>query len=154
MFHFLIEKEREVLCDITVKIPAGQMTALVGRSGSGKTTFVNVLLRSFDPQSGAVLIDGCDLRSVTQKSLRDQTAIVSQEVNLFSRSIAENIAYGVPDATPSEISQASKLAYAHDFIMKTPEGYNTMVGSAELNFPEANVKELALLAQFCAIREF
>ncbi|MEK7172191.1 MAG: ABC transporter ATP-binding protein [Patescibacteria group bacterium] len=125
---FSYRKEREVLCDITVKIPAGQMTALVGRSGSGKTTFVNVLLRSFDPQSGAVLIDGCDLRSVTQKSLRDQTAIVSQEVNLFSRSIAENIAYGVPDATPSEISQASKLAYAHDFIMKTPEGYNTMVG--------------------------
>lgn len=125
---FSYRRESEVLRDISVKIPAGEIVALVGRSGSGKTTFVNLLLRSFDPQAGAVLIDDYDLRNVTQKSLRDQTAIVSQEVNLFSRSIAENIAYGVPDAAPHEISQAAKLAYAHDFIMKTPEGYNTLVG--------------------------
>lgn len=125
---FSYRKEMEVLRNISVKIPSGEMVALVGRSGSGKSTFVNLLLRSFDPRTGKILIDGHDLRNVIQKSLRGQMAIVSQEVDLFSRTIAENIAYGKPDATPHEISQAAKLAYAHDFIMKTPEGYQTMVG--------------------------
>lgn len=125
---FSYRKEREVLREISVTIPAGKMIALVGRSGSGKSTFVNLLLRSFDPQSGKILIDQFDVRQVTQKSLRDQIAIVSQDVDLFSRTIAENIAYGKPGATPHEIAQAAKLAYAHDFIMKMPEGYQTTVG--------------------------
>ncbi|MBI4995176.1 ABC transporter ATP-binding protein [Candidatus Peregrinibacteria bacterium] len=125
---FSYRKENEVLRDISIKIPAGKMFALVGRSGSGKTTFVNMLLRAFDPQNGAVAIDEHDLRDVSQKSLRDQIAIVSQEVDLFSRTIAENIAYGKPEVSIREISNAAKLAYAHDFIMKTPEGYQTMVG--------------------------
>lgn len=126
---FSYRKEREVLREISVVIPAGKMVALVGRSGSGKSTFVNLLLRSFDPQSGQILLDGQDILRVTQKSLRDQMAIVSQEVDLFSRTIGENIAYGKPDATPQEIAQAAKLAYAHDFIMKIPEGYQAMVGA-------------------------
>lgn len=125
---FSYRKEREVLREISVAIPAGKMVALVGRSGSGKSTFVNLLLRSFDPQSGEICIDGHAISSVMQKSLRDQMAIVSQEVDLFSRTIGENIAYGRPDATPHEIAQAAKLAYAHDFIMRMPEGYQTMVG--------------------------
>ncbi|MBI2638838.1 ABC transporter ATP-binding protein [Candidatus Peregrinibacteria bacterium] len=125
---FSYRKEREVLREISVAIPAGKMVALVGRSGSGKSTFVNLLLRSFDPQSGEICIDGHDISTVTQKSLRDQMAIVSQEVDLFSRTIGENISYGKPDALAHEISQAAKLAYAHDFIMKMPEGYQTMVG--------------------------
>lgn len=125
---FSYRKEREVLRGISVAIPAGKMVALVGRSGSGKSTFVNMLLRSFDPQTGAILVDGHDLRDVMQKSLREQMAIVSQEVDLFSRTIGENIAYGKPDATPQQIAEAAKLAYAHDFIMKTPDGYKTKVG--------------------------
>lgn len=126
--QFSYRKEREILRDINVKIPAGKLVALVGRSGSGKSTFVNLLLRSFDPQQGAVLIDGHDLRDVTQKSLRDQMAIVSQDVDLFSRTIAENISYSRPEASPHEIANAAKLAYCHDFIMKLPEGYKTLVG--------------------------
>ncbi|MFA6520878.1 MAG: ABC transporter ATP-binding protein, partial [Candidatus Gracilibacteria bacterium] len=113
---FSYRQEREVLRDISISIPAGKMVALVGRSGSGKSTFVNMILRSFDPQAGQVLIDGIDIRDVAQKSLRDQIAIVSQEVDLFSRTIGENIAYGVPNATPHQIAQAAKLAFAHDFI--------------------------------------
>lgn len=125
---FSYRKEREVLQSISVKIPAGKMVALVGRSGSGKSTFVNLLLRSFDPQKGAITIDGHDLREVTQKSVRTQMAIVSQEVDLFSRTIGENIAYGKTDATPQEIRRAAELSYAHDFIMKMPDGYQTLVG--------------------------
>ncbi|MEK9133163.1 MAG: ABC transporter ATP-binding protein [Patescibacteria group bacterium] len=125
---FSYRKEREVLCGITIAIPAGKMVALVGRSGSGKSTFVNMLLRSFDPKEGGIFIDGVDLRDLKQKSLRDQMAIVSQEVDLFSRTIAENIAYGKPDSDVEAIKRAAKLAYAHDFIMKMPEDYNTMVG--------------------------
>lgn len=125
---FAYRTEREVLSEISVRIPVGKMTALVGRSGSGKSTFVNLLLRTFDPQSGAINIDGVDLRDVMQKSLRGLMAIVSQEVELFSRTIAENIAYGVPDASLQEIERAAELAFAHDFIMKTTDGYQTMVG--------------------------
>lgn len=125
---FSYRKEREVLREISVVIPSGKTVALVGRSGSGKSTFVNLLLRSFDPSGGTIIIDGNDLRSVRQESVRDQMAIVAQEVDLFSRTIAENIAYGRPDATPHQIAQAAKLAYAHDFIMKMPEGYQTLVG--------------------------
>lgn len=125
---FSYRKEREVLKNISITIPAGSMIALVGRSGGGKTTFVNLLLRSFDPQEGCILVDGHDLRTVLQKSLRNQIAIVSQEVDLFSRTIAENIAYSALGATPREIAEAAKLAYAHDFIMKMPEGYQTLVG--------------------------
>jgi len=125
---FSYRKEHAVLNDIDVEIPSGKMLALVGRSGSGKSTFVNLLLRSFDPQSGSIKIDGHDLRDVTQDSLRNQMAIVSQDVDMFSRTIAENIAYGKPGATPYEIAKAAKFAYCHDFIMKLPDGYQTMVG--------------------------
>lgn len=125
---FAYRAEREVLKDINVHIPVGKMVALVGRSGSGKSTFVNMLLRSFDPWEGSITIDGKDLREVTQKSIRDQVAIVSQEVDLFSRSIAENIAYGRPDAAQQDIEEAAKKGYCHDFIMSMPDGYKTMVG--------------------------
>ncbi len=121
-----------VLKNINVAIPAKSVAAVVGRTGSGKTTFINLLLRAYDPQEGAILIDGHDLRDVTQESLRSQIAVVPQEVDLFSRTIGQNIAYGRPQASQKEISGAAKLALAHDFIMAAPQGYDTMVGERGL----------------------
>ena len=116
--------------NISASIPAGTTVALVGRSGSGKTTFINLLLRSFDPQQGGIFVDGVDIRNVTQKSLRDQIAVVPQDVDLFSRSIRDNIAYGQHGVAADQklVEQAAKTALAHDFIIKTEEGYNTIVG--------------------------
>ncbi len=116
------------LKDINLVIPAGKTVALVGRSGSGKTTFINLLLRSFDPQKGRILIDGNDIRDVTQESLRQQIAVVPQEVDLFSRTISENISYGRPEVTREQIENAAKTALTHDFILRLDKGYKTVVG--------------------------
>ncbi len=120
--------ENWALKDISLRIPAGKTYALVGRSGSGKTTFINLLLRSFDPTQGRLLVDGIDIRDATQESLRNQIAVVPQEVDLFSRTVAENIAYGRPEVTHEQIEAAARTALAHDFILKLEDGYNTVVG--------------------------
>ncbi|MFA6354154.1 MAG: ABC transporter ATP-binding protein [Candidatus Paceibacterota bacterium] len=116
------------LKDINVLIPASTTIALVGRSGSGKTTFANLLLRSYDPQKGAILVDGVDIRDVTKVSLRSQIAVVPQEVDLFSRTVAANIAYGRDGVSRAQIENAAKTALAHDFILKLENGYETVVG--------------------------
>lgn len=116
------------LKNINLIIPAGKTIALVGRSGSGKTTFINLLLRSFDPQEGKILFDGVDIRDATQESLRNQIAVVPQEVDLFSRTVAENIAYGKPVVTKDQIKKAAETALSHDFIMKLDNKYETVVG--------------------------
>ncbi|MEI7497894.1 MAG: ATP-binding cassette domain-containing protein [Candidatus Falkowbacteria bacterium] len=113
---------------INVMVPAGTTCALVGRSGSGKTTFINLLLRSYDPQKGGIFIDNVDIRDATQESLRKQIAVVPQEVDLFSRTIAENIAYGQTKISSKLIAGAAKTALAHDFILKLENGYQTVVG--------------------------
>ncbi len=117
---------------VNLAVPAGSTVALVGRSGSGKTTLTNLLMRMFDPQKGAILIDRLDIRDASQESLRRQVAVVPQETDLFSRTIAENIAYGRPDATQAEIEAAARLALAHEFIMRTEHGYQTVVGERGL----------------------
>lgn len=122
------EKRQWSLKNINVFIPAGSRVALVGKSGSGKTTFINMLLRSFDPEKGAILIDDNDLRDAKRESLLKQIAVVPQEVDLFSRTIFENIAYGRPDASREEVIQAAKTALAHDFIIQAEKGYDTLVG--------------------------
>ena len=122
------EKRRWALQNVNMNIPAGSTVALVGRSGSGKTTFVNLLLRSYDPEKGAILIDGRDLRDVTREGLLNQIAVVPQEVDLFSRTIFENIAYGKPEVSKEPVVEAAKTALAHDFIMNTEQGYDTLVG--------------------------
>jgi len=114
--------------DISVVIPSKNTVALVGRSGSGKTTLINLLLRSYDPVRGSITVDGHDLRDVTRESLLNQIAVVPQEVDLFSRTIFENIAYGKLDVAKEDVMEAAKTALAHDFIMKTERGYETLVG--------------------------
>jgi ATP-binding cassette subfamily B protein len=112
----------------SIAISAGQKVGLVGYSGSGKSTFVHLILRLFDVDSGAITIDGQDIREVTQDSLRSQLGVIPQEFTLFHRTIMENIRYGRIEATDEEVIQASKRAHAHDFIMRFPKGYDTLVG--------------------------
>jgi ATP-binding cassette subfamily B protein len=117
-----------LLKQINLVVQPGEMIGLVGASGSGKTTLVNLLLRFYDPTSGQVLIDGHDLRDVKLRCLREQMAVVLQEPYLFKGTIAENIAYGRPDATRDQIIEAARAANAHNFIIKFPDGYDTEVG--------------------------
>jgi subfamily B ATP-binding cassette protein MsbA len=119
---------REVLQEIELVARPGQVVALVGPSGAGKTTLVNLIPRFYDPTAGRILIDGHDIREVQIRSLREQIGIVPQETSLFSGSIGENIRYGKLDATQAEIEQAARDANAHDFIARLPQGYDTLVG--------------------------
>jgi ATP-binding cassette subfamily B protein/subfamily B ATP-binding cassette protein MsbA len=125
---FGYEPNRPVLRDISLEIQPGESVALVGVTGAGKTTLAGLLPRFFDPWEGRVLIDGHDARDLTLKSLRAQIAIVLQEPFLFPMSVLENIAYGRSHATMEEITTAAKAARAHDFILRLPEGYQTVIG--------------------------
>jgi ABC-type multidrug transport system fused ATPase/permease subunit len=120
------------LQNVSFTVPAGSTIALIGRSGTGKSTLINLLLRCYDPQQGSILIDNVDIRQASQDSLRRQIAVVPQEVDLFARTIAENIAYGWPDATKEEIEAAARMALAHDFIVRSELGYETVVGERGL----------------------
>jgi ATP-binding cassette subfamily B protein len=117
-----------VLKDVSLRIEPGQVAAIVGPSGTGKTTIVSLMPRFYDPTSGQVKIDDTDIRNYTLKSLRDQISFVLQDTVLFRASIWENIAYGKPDAQPEETIRAAMLANAHEFIVNLPRGYATMVG--------------------------
>jgi len=117
-----------VLSDIDLMIQPGEVVALVGRSGAGKSSLVNLIPRFYDPQKGAVLVDGNDLLDVKLESLRSQLGMVPQETILFSGTIRENIAYARAEADQDTIESAARTANAHDFIMSLPEGYNTLVG--------------------------
>ena len=117
-----------ILRGVSFSVKAGRMVAIVGRSGAGKTTLVNLLPRFYDVGGGSILIDGVDLRDVTLTSLRQQIGIVTQETVLFDDTVARNIAYGAPNATPAEIEAAARAANAHEFIMALSAGYETLVG--------------------------
>lgn len=122
------DSSEPVLSEISFSAQPGMTVALLGATGSGKTTIINLIPRFYDVSEGAILIDGMDIRDVTIESLRRQIGIVLQETNLFSGTIRENIAFGRPDATDEEVMAASKAAAAHDFISLMAEGYNTPVG--------------------------
>ena len=117
-----------VLKDIDFQVKAGQTVALLGATGSGKTTIINLLPRFYDPSQGRITFDGNDIRDVTLESLRSQIGIVLQESTLFAGTIAENIAFGRPDATLEEIQAVAKAAAAHEFVLAFPDGYDTPVG--------------------------
>jgi subfamily B ATP-binding cassette protein MsbA len=123
-----VNTARDAISDVTLHFEPGKTHALVGASGAGKSTILSLILRLYDPTSGAVRIDGRDLRSVTQKSLREQIGLVSQETFLFHDTIFNNIQFGRLDATPEQVREAARAAYAHDFIMAQPKGYQTVIG--------------------------
>jgi ATP-binding cassette, subfamily B, bacterial len=125
---FEYDKKTPLLKDISLKIEPGQIAAIVGPTGAGKTTIVSLIPRFYDPISGRVKIDGSDVRDFRVKSLRQQISFVLQESLLFRATIWQNIAYGKPEATREEIMRAAELANAHEFIEKMPDGYDTMVG--------------------------
>jgi subfamily B ATP-binding cassette protein MsbA len=119
---------RRILENVSFTVEAGQMVALVGLSGAGKTTLVNLVPRFYDPTEGAIRIDGVDIRDVTLRSLRAQIGMVTQETVLFDDTVARNIAYGRPEAGAADIERAARMAHAHEFIAAMPEGYETRIG--------------------------
>ena len=131
-------------------IRAGERVGLVGRSGSGKTTFVKLVQRLYDVSGGKILIDGQDIATATQHSLRSQIAIVQQDPILFHRSLAENIAYGRPGASMAAIEQAARLANAHEFILRLPKGYGTLVGERGVKLSGGERQRVALARAFLA----
>jgi ATP-binding cassette, subfamily B, bacterial len=133
-----------VLKDVSFKIEPGQVAAIVGPTGTGKTTIISLLSRFYDPRSGQVKIDGKDIRSYTQKSVRDQISFVLQETLLFRAPVWQNIAYGKPGATRREIIEASELAYASEFIEKMPEGYDTMIGERGVTLSGGQRQRIAI----------
>ncbi|TMK49631.1 MAG: ABC transporter ATP-binding protein [Alphaproteobacteria bacterium] len=135
---------------LSVDIRAGERIGLVGRSGSGKTTFVKLVQRLYDVSGGRILIDGQDIAKATQYSLRSQIAIVQQDPILFHRTLAENIAYGRPGASPAAIEQAARLANAHEFILRLPKGYGTLVGERGVKLSGGERQRVALARAFLA----
>jgi ATP-binding cassette subfamily B protein len=132
------------LCDLNLKVEPNQIIALIGPTGSGKTTLVSLIPRFYDPAKGQVLIDGLDVRGVEMKSLRRQIGIVLQTSLLFSTSIRENIAYGRPDAHEDEVLAAAKAAQAHEFIQSLPEGYDTIVGEKGITLSGGQRQRVAI----------
>jgi len=136
--------EQSILKDVSFKIEPGQVAAFVGPTGSGKTSIINLVARFYDPGSGTIKIDGADIRSYTIKSIRDQISFVLQDTVLFHTAIWENIAYGRPEATRDEIIRAAKLANADEFIVKMPDGYDTMVGERGVTLSGGQRQRIAI----------
>ncbi len=141
-FHY--DPRRPILRDVDFEIPAGKTVAVVGPTGGGKSTVARLLFRFYDPQAGAIRIDGCDLREVTQESLRSAIGVVPQDTVLFNDSIYFNIAYGRPDAAEDEVKEAARRAQLADFIAKLPDGYATRVGERGLKLSGGEKQRVAI----------
>jgi len=142
--HFSYQPNAPVLRGVSLRIEPGQVAALVGPTGAGKTTIISLIPRFYDPASGQVKIDGADVRRFTQKSLRQQISFVLQETLLFRAPVWYNIAYGKPGASRSEILRAAELANAHEFIEKMPQGYDTMVGERGVTLSGGQRQRIAI----------
>ena len=141
-FHY--DEGAHLFNNKNVIIPSGQKVGLVGLSGSGKSTFVNLILRLFDVESGKIVIDGQDIRQVTQESLRENIAMIPQDVSLFHRTLMENIRYGRTDATDEEVIDASKKAHCHEFISQLTEEYDSLVGERGIKLSGGQRQRIAI----------
>lgn len=136
--------DQEILKGINLKVNKGEILAIAGPSGVGKTTLVDLILRFYDPQKGKILIDGIDIKDLTLRSLRQQIGIVTQETILFNDTISNNIAYGKPNASQQEIEEAATQAYAHDFIQHLPLGYQTIIGDRGMKLSGGERQRIAI----------
>ncbi len=136
--------EQPIFRDLSVTIPAGQRVGLVGFSGSGKSTFVSLILRLYDIDGGRILIDGLDIRAMTQDSLHRQLSLIPQDPNLFHRSLMENIRYGRLDATEEEVKEAARKAHAHDFVMQIRDQYDALVGERGVKLSGGQRQRIAI----------
>jgi ATP-binding cassette, subfamily B, multidrug efflux pump len=141
---FRYQSGPEVLGGVTFDVPPGQTVALIGSTGSGKSTIINLIPRFYDVTGGRILVDGHDIRDLTQASLRDEISMVLQDSFLFSDTIGANIAYGRPDASQEEIERAARAARAHDFILSFPDGYNTAVGERGVTLSGGQKQRVAI----------
>jgi ATP-binding cassette subfamily B protein len=141
---FRYDERRPILHGISFTVPAGRSVAIVGPSGAGKSTISRLLFRFYDVTGGAVRIDGQDVRDVTQTSLRAAIGIVPQDTVLFNDTIYYNIAYGRPGASAAEVEEAARLAHIHEFIMSTPDGYQTPVGERGLKLSGGEKQRVAI----------
>lgn len=137
-------KQKVVINDMDLDIKPGMKIGLVGPSGAGKSTMMNLLLRFYEPDKGQVLIDGQDINSVSQDSLRSQIAMIPQDTSLFHRSLMDNIRYGRIDASDDEVMEAAKKAHAHEFISELPEGYDTLVGERGVKLSGGQRQRIAI----------
>lgn len=145
---FAYEDDEPALHDISMKIKPGQTVALVGQTGTGKTSLVKLVNRTYDVTDGELLVDGVDVRDWQLEALRRQVSIIEQDIFLFSRTIAENIAFGCPDDTSEDIIEAAKAAQAHDFIMEFKDGYETVIGERGVTLSGGQRQRLALARAF------
>ncbi|HEX2937952.1 MAG TPA: ABC transporter ATP-binding protein [Ruminiclostridium sp.] len=145
---FSYDNEHSVLVNVNIKIPAGRKVALVGPSGGGKTTICSLLPRFYDVTGGSVMIDGRDIRTFRQESLRNSIGVVQQDVYLFAGSVKDNIAYGKPGASDSEIEEAAKRANIHDFIMSLEDGYDTYVGERGVRLSGGQKQRISIARVF------
>lgn len=142
--HFSYGHDVAALDDVSLQIKPGQRVALVGASGAGKSTMLSLILRFYDPHSGTVRLDGQDLRRITLDSLREHVGIVTQDTFLFHDTIYNNILFGRPDATKDEVEEAARQAFAHDFILAQPQGYESIVGDKGCKLSGGQQQRLAI----------
>jgi len=142
--NFSYSDEKQVFNNLSIAIQPGQRVGLVGFSGSGKSSFVNLILRLFEPQAGQILIDGVDIGDMTQEALHSQISLIPQDPSLFHRTLLENVRYGRLEASDEEVVEAARKAYAHEFIAQIKEGYDSLVGERGVKLSGGQRQRIAI----------